>query len=278
MRPLPPLVACLVAAIACEPDEPTITVRFAPTFGATPFSCAAPIDGVGLGGSRVEIRDFRMYVSDVALVKADGSRVPLTLIEDGQWQRGAIALLDFEDNSGTCVTGSPDTNVEVRGTAPAGDYTGVAFTLGLPEEDNHLDAATAPAPLNAQGLWWSWSGGYKYMRIDMKPAGQAEYFFHLGATACDGTVAAGFTCQYGNRAEIVVDGFDPDTSEIVVDAAAIFAGVDVDRVPDGMTDTLPGCMAFPGDPECAPMLAPLGLTYLSDVPAPGQQVFSARPR
>lgn len=180
------------------------------------------------------------------------------------------------DNSGTCNTGSPATNFEVRGTAPAGDYTGIAFMVGLPEENNHLDAATAPAPFNAQGLWWSWSGGYKYMRIDMRPPTQEEYFFHLGATACDGSVADGFTCQYGNRAEIVLDEFDPDASEVVVDAGAIFAGVDVDKKPDMMTDTLPGCMAFPGDPECVPMLAAFGLTYLGDDPAAGQQVFSVR--
>lgn len=277
MRPSALLLVCL-AVVACDDHERSITVRFAPMFGDQAFSCAAPVEGVGTSKSTVEIRDFRMYVSKVELVAADGKRVPLALTEDHQWQRDGIALLDFEDNSGTCKTGSAATNFEVRGTAPDGEYTGLAFMVGLSEESNHLDAATAPAPLNAQGLWWSWSGGYKYMRIDMHPAGQEEYFFHLGATACDGTVAAGFVCEYGNRAEIVLDGFDPDGSEVVVDAGAIFAGVDVDKTPDPMVDTLPGCMAFPGDPECVPMLGSLGLTYLSDEPAAEQQVFSIRAR
>lgn len=277
MRSLALSLLCL-APVACDDGEATISVRFAPVFGAQAFGCDAAVDGVGLGGSRVEVRDFRMYVSNVELLTADGRRVPLALIDDDRWQRDGVALLDFEDDSGTCNTGSAATNVELRGTAPDGEYTGVAFTVGVPEASNHLDAATAPAPFNAQGMWWSWSGGYKYLRIDLHPQGQEEYFFHLGATACDGSVAAGFACQFGNRPEIVLDGFDPRTSEIVVDAAAIFAGVDVDRKPDGMTDTLPGCMAFPGDPECTPMLASLGLTYLGDAPAAAQQVFSARAR
>lgn len=278
MRPSVTLLACL-ALVACDDGgDRTITVRFAPMFGDQAFSCAAPVDGVGMSKSRVEVRDFRMYVSQVELVTADGTHIPLTLTDDERWQRDGIALLDFEDNSGTCKTGSAATNFEVRGTAPAGDYKGVAFMVGLSEENNHLDAATAPAPFNAQGMWWSWSGGYKYMKIDMRPAGQEEYFFHLGATGCDGSVAAGFTCQYGNRAEIVLDGFDPDGSEVVVNAGAIFADVDVDKKPDNMTDSLPGCMAFPGDPECVPILGSFGLTYLSDEPAAEQQVFSVRAR
>lgn len=270
-------LACLFVA-ACDDDARTVSIRFAPTFGGDPFTCAAPVRGLGTGASEARVRDFRMYVSGVMLVTPAGDRVPLALTDDGRWQRDGVALLDFEDDSGTCVTGSPATNREVRGTAPAGEYTGLVFTLGLPEDQNHLDAATAPAPLNAQGMWWSWSGGYKYLKIDLVPTTQPEYFFHLGATACDGSVADGFECQFGNRAEIALDGFDPDASEVVVDAAAIFADIDVDRAPDLETDMLPGCMAFPGDPECAPMLAPLGLTYLSDEPADAQRVFAVRPR
>lgn len=262
----------------CSSGEQAVTIRFAPTFGGTAFTCGRPVDGLGLGQSRVDVRDFRMYVSQVELLTADGERVPLALTDDGRWQRDGVALLDFEDDTGACNTGSPATNFELRGTAPAGTYTGLAFVIGIPEEHNHLDAATAPPPFNAQGMWWSWSGGYKYMKVELLPEGQEEYFFHLGATACSGSVADGFTCQFGNRPEIVLTDFDPDRDEVVIDAAAIFAGVDVDRPPNLMTDTLPGCMAFPNDPECVPMLASLGLTYLGDEPAGEQQVFSVRPR
>ncbi len=56
-----------------------------------------------------------------------------------------MALLDFEDGTGTCNTGSSAVNTSLRGKAKAyDDYTGVAFTVGVPERLNHLDAATAP--------------------------------------------------------------------------------------------------------------------------------------
>lgn len=276
-RPL--LVSALIlAACSGDADEREITIRFSPRVGDAPFACGQDYAGIGSGAATVTPLDFRMYVHDVALVRASGERVPVEVDDDGRWQHAGLVLLDFEDGSGACMTGSPDRNLEIRGRAPAGEYTGVEFTIGVPAADNHLDGATAPAPLNAQGMWWSWAGGYKYVRLDVRPQTQPEFFYHLGATACEGTVPDGFTCAFGNRAQIKLDGFDPDADAIAVDAAAILAGVDVERAPDGMTDNIPGCMAFPGDPECPPMMAPLGLQFESDAPAGAQTVFSVQPR
>lgn len=102
--------------------------------------------------------DFRLFVHDVELVRAGGEHVPFRLTEDGAWQRDGVALLDFEDGSGSCETGSADTNARLRGEAPQHeDYTGVAFTLGMPERRNHLDAATAQRRARA----WSPSRGIR---------------------------------------------------------------------------------------------------------------------
>lgn len=270
-----PLLAATLAS--CDSGDREVTLRFAPRFGDVAFACGQEFSGVGTGAATVTPLDFRMYVHDVALVRASGERVPVAVEDDESWQHDGLVLLDFEDGTGTCMTGSPRTNLEVRGRVPAhDDYTGVEFTVGVPDAMNHLDGATAPAPLNAQGLWWSWAGGYKYVRLDMRPRTQPEFYYHLGATACDGSVKDGFTCAFANLAKIRLDGFDPDADEIAVDAAKILADVDVERVPDGKTDTLPGCMAFPGDPECPAMMAPLGLKFEDDAPAGDQTVFSVR--
>ena len=125
-------------------------------------------------------------------------------------------------------------------------------------------------------MWWTWQGGYKYVRLDMRPATQPEFFYHLGATNCDGSVQDGFECAYANLPAVRIDGFDPERDTIVVDAAKILAGVDVEHVPDGVSDTLPGCMAFPGDPECPAMMAPLGLRFEYNASAGVQTVFSVR--
>jgi uncharacterized repeat protein (TIGR04052 family) len=268
----------LLPLLACDADR-EVALRFAPVFGDRPFACGEEFAGVGVGAATVTPRDFRLYVHDVALVRADGERVPVAVADDGAWQHDGLVLLDFEDGTGACRTGSPGTNLEVRGRVPDhDDYTALEFVLGVPEDRNHLDGATAPAPLNAQGLWWSWAGGYKYLRLDLQPATQPEFFYHLGATACDGDSAAGFTCAHRNLARVRLD-LDPDADEVVVDAAAAFAAVDVERAPDGVADRVPGCMAFPGDPECPAMMAPLGLRFEADEPAASPQtMFSARPR
>jgi len=280
IRLLPALLLGAATVLACDAGESerAITLRFAPQVGARAFACGQDFDGVGLGAATVTPLDFRMYVHDVALLRASGERVPVAVRDDGQWQRDGLVLLDFEDGTGACATGSPGTNFTVEGSVPAhDDYVGLEFVVGVPDESNHLDGATAPAPLNAQGLWWSWQGGYKYMRLDVRPATQPEFFYHLGATSCAGSVQDGFDCAFANLATIRLDDFDPAADEIVVDAAAILADVDVERVPDGTTDRLPGCMAFPGDPECPAMMAPLGLRFESDAAAGPQTVFSARP-
>ena len=274
------VLSCCAALVSCDSGggDRDVALRFAPLILGQPFACGQDFTGVGTGKSTVTPLDFRMYVHGVALVRADGTRVGLSVPDDGRWQRDGLVLLDFEDGTGACMTGSPDMNFEVRARAPAyDDYIGVEFIVGVPPVMNHLDAATAAAPLNAQGLWWSWAGGYKYLRLDVRPRTQPEFFYHLGATTCDGSVKGGYDCAYDNLATIFVDDFDIDRDELVIDAATILAGVDVDRVPDGKTDQLPGCMTFPNDPECPAMLAPLGLRYESHDTAP-QTLFTARAR
>lgn len=267
----------LLAACDTGGGDREVTLRFAPRVGDVPFACGQSFAGLGTTDATATPLDFRMYVHDVALVRASGERVAVAVTDDASWQHDGLVLLDFEDGSGTCMTGSPGMNFEVKGTVPdSGDYVGVEFTVGVPNEMNHLDGATAPAPLNAQGLWWSWAGGYKYVRLDFRPETQPEFFYHLGATSCSGDVAAGFECLFANLAKIRLDGFDVDADEIVVDAAKILGGVDVTRVPDKKTDSLPGCMAFSGDPECPAMMAPLGLGFESNEPAGAQSVFSVQ--
>ena len=69
--------------------------------------------------------------------------------QDGLWQYENVALLDFEDKTGGCRdVGTVETNAQVVGTVPEGDYTGLTFDLGVPFELNHIDASTAPSPLN----------------------------------------------------------------------------------------------------------------------------------
>lgn len=251
-------------------------MSFAATFGDDPFSCAKTFKGLGTTKSEAQPLDFRMYIHDVRLITSAGVEVPFELEQDGIWQRESLALLDFEDGTGTCKTGSPETRTKITGLAPAGDYSAIRFKLGLPDEMNHFDAATAPAPLNVPGLWWTWKGGYKYVRLDLKTTGNKAYYFHLGSTKCDGSVKNGFSCAYNNVPEIELTGFDPSASAVAFDVATLYEASNLDAQIDYKTDFVNGCMAFEGDPECPAVFERLGMKFQSQEPTGSRQsVFRA---
>lgn len=260
-------------------DPPgTMRIEFRATVGAESFSCRSTYTNIGTSRSTITPADFRLYVHDVQLVRRDNTRVSFELVDDGRFQGRGVALLDFEDGSGTCDTGSPEVRTHLLGRAPAGDYVGLVFKLGVPVERNHLNAPTAEAPLNIPGLWWSWSGGYKFARIDVRAARNPFFYFHLGATDCMGSVGAGFSCAYGNRGEITISAMDFARDAVRVDLAALLSNVDVDRAPDGMADRVAGCMAFAGDPECPAMFGALGMTFADQPRSSGPSMFGTMAR
>jgi uncharacterized repeat protein (TIGR04052 family) len=150
-------------------------------------------------------------------------------------------------------------------------YQGVRFKVGVPFELNHADATTAPSPLNLTALFWSWNGGYKFLRVDSVPAGAGTSFnLHLGSTECQDDGSGGVSsCGKPNRPLIELTGKDPLVTKIVVDYAAAVQGADL------MQNTgAPGCMSGVADPECGPIFQELGLDLQTGAPAAGQHFFS----
>ncbi|MEZ4381243.1 MAG: metallo-mystery pair system four-Cys motif protein [Nannocystaceae bacterium] len=250
-----------------------LTVTFAPVVGDAAFACGTAYDDLGTTAGSFQVNDFRLYIHDVQVIRGDGTRAPLTLA-DNDWQSQGVVLLDFENAEGECV-GSPETNLQVVGSvADAADVSGVEFTIGVPEDLNHLDSASAPAPLNIPGMYWSWMGGYKYMRVDMTGLGGEPFVFHLGATGCTGSTADGFTCANNYRITLPFEGFDPATQALAVDLAALVATTDLTTPNDAMVDPVDGCMSGMEDPECPALFTALGLEHNSATTNPsGQSVF-----
>ncbi len=248
-------------------------IRFRAAVNGAPFACGKTYEAVGSPPARYIASDFRFYVHDVRLVAEDGSEVPLVL-EETAFQHDGIALLDFEDAGPTCDTGSPEVNPTIAGTALEGSYRGVRFVLGVPEDRNHVDPALAPAPLNLTAMFWVWRGGYKFLRVDGKPADfpEAGYHVHLGSTGCPGetpTSPPTGPCANPNRLEVELDGLDPATGTVVADIGAVLAAADVTANTEG---TSPGCMAAPDDPDCGTILPRLGLAH-GATPAAAQVLF-----
>ncbi len=256
-------------------------IGFEAMVGDAAFACDQTYEGLGSSDARAEPLDFRLYVHDVRLLSGD-DEIPLELA-DSDWQHGGVALLDFEDASGTCQNGTAETNTMIMGAAPDGDYDGIAFTVGVPVPMNHDDPASAASPMNVTALHWNWNGGYKFMRLDMRvmlddpdtDAGPTTpYNFHLGSTVCTGDAPTGedVSCDNANRPEVTLPDFDPATDTIVLDYAALVAGEDL-QVDEGGK---PGCMSFPGDMDCPALFENLGLDYDTGEAVGDQAVFSVK--
>lgn len=273
-------------------ESQTVTLQFEGMVADEPFVCGQAYD-LGSPATTMTPLDFRFYVSQVALIDADGNEVPLILQQDGKWQHQDVALIDFEDKTGACTNGTVETRTEVIGSVPAGDYTGVKFTLGVPFNLNHVDSTLAPSPLNLTSMWWNWNFGYKFARIDLTPVMEtvqatpdsssaqekqhAEEFngfaIHLGSVGCqmDATQAP-VVCSLPNRSEVVFTNFDPAEDVIVADLAAL---VSQTNLAENQADTALGCMSLPTDGDCAGIMQNLGLPF-NDQPVREQIFFSVK--
>lgn len=225
-------------------DQP-IEITFAADLGGQPFSCVATYDGLGTGTATVQVLDYRMFVSGASVITLDGKTVPIALEQDGVWQVDDIALLDFENGSGSCTNGTADTNFTLRGTIPEGDYDGIQFTVGVPFDWNHSDPTVAPSPLNLTAMFWNWRAGYKFLKFETSPIASSAmkngpeqdahvdasgWFLHLGSTMCAAasrTEAPEATCTNPNTMRVTFDSFDADSNIVVIDPASVIAGVDL---------------------------------------------------
>jgi uncharacterized repeat protein (TIGR04052 family) len=267
------------------PTDQPITIDFRAVVGAEDFACGSTYS-LGTAPSSFQAADLRFYVHDVKLHMHDGTVAPLVLTNDGSFQRDGLALLDFEDGSSACAAfGDAPTHTTLTGRGPLGHVHGIQFTVGVPEDMNHLDATTAVAPLNRTTLFWSWTTGYKHMRIDgvvtnvpatPNPPGNFHNF-HLGSTGCaqlvPGDSTAGAVCNVSNRPVVYLPTLEPETQAVVIDLQELFSASNLDAVASGLGAA--GCMSGATDPECGPIFQQLGLPFGAS--AAGQQkVFSAR--
>lgn len=278
-----PMGLCLILA-ACGGSSSTdtseqngtstaMTIPFAGVFNSSndAISCDADLSGLGTAGTDASLLDFRFYIHDIALTTSQGRDLSLAL-EENDFQNSGVALLDFQDRADSCGGDSiKPTNTAVKGSVPLRDaerVTGLSFTVGVPEDLNHQNTATAASPLNVASMFWNWQGGYKFMRLDIAPQGgvrrtsdpafnSTAWNFHLGSTSCQGDPEVGETvvCDRPNRITIDFPRFDPDTQTVALDYSALIGSANV-AMDEGVA---PGCMSGATDPECPVIAGALAL-------------------
>jgi len=243
-----------------------VSIQFRPMVGAEPFACGRSYQGIGTSKETITPSDFAFYIYDAKLTTTDGKDVPVTLDQDGPFQNGTLALLDFTDGTGPCSNAGTLSHTAVTGTVPQGKYVGIRFTIGVPFERNHLDLTTQPSPLSLTRMFWAWNSGHKFVRFDAKTATGKTWLFHLGSTGCTPTTSPSTvptTCAQPNRVAVTLPRFDVNADVIVADAGALFA------LSGGADNQV--CMSSAKSAACAPNFAALGLPLNGS--SPGAQVF-----
>ena len=211
-----PLLA-LIAAVAtgCGTAQIPLEIAFEVRFDGQPIDCGSPVDGAAL-------TDLRLFVHDLSLRVGDDV-TEVELVDDGRWQDGRVALLDFEDGTGSCVNGSPVVNRTVRGTVQGGQPSAgqIEFSIGVPTELNHSDPLRAPAPRNYTPMHWHWSTGYKFLRAGIETPSDSAWM-HLGSGRCSRSADGSFTCAASNQPRVRISEFDVAADVVVIDLARLF--------------------------------------------------------
>ena len=256
---------------ASQPDDTLVEIHFRALAGGQDVTCTGMYAGLGSSASTLNVADLRLFVHDLRLIDDSGAETPIALEADDSFQSDSVALLDFEDGTGNCQdNGTRDMHEVIRGHVEPGNYTGLAFTVGLPDADNHADPTLAKAPLDVMSMHWSWNDGYRFLRLDaFTDAG--DFNVHLGSTQCTASDSGDVTCNQANRPEVRLSQFDPEQDEVVLDLAALLADSDLSLAP--------GCIAGATDDVCAPVMQHLGIDPGTGEADPTQQdAFRAEPR
>lgn len=252
----------LVSLSGCGPQQQTVELRFVATIDGEPAAC---------GDAPHAMSDLRFYVSGVHLAfdATDSSPKGITearMLALPPWQTKDVALIDLENGDGACRNGTVETNDTLVVTVPEGEYSGLAFWVGVPFDLNHLNPLTTEPPLSDSAMHWHWRSGYKFLRAGVASESGGGWI-HLGSTGCKGTVGNITNCNSPNRPYFFLEEFDFETDRIAIDLGALLDIKQILEVSD-RTD----CSSGPAELACGPPFGALGLGEDGDWRT--QRVFS----
>lgn len=209
------------------PRDP-ITITFLPDVFDEELGCGLDIDLIDTApGDNASLTNLRFYVSDVDVLAVDGSPLPVHLVADGVWQSEEVALLDFEDGTGDCVGGTPETRKVVMGEVSPGEYNGIEFTVGVPFALNH---ALGDAPLGDPALFHSAQRGHHFFDFGLLIDGETSWSTRILSMDCasgGSDAAPAEDCERPNVARIRVENLNPGEDPIRMKLGQLLAAVDL---------------------------------------------------
>lgn len=192
-------VAVLALAGCGEPTPAEVSMEVTPVVGQVPLAADTSVRYI-VGGREITFKSAQVYLSEIRLLRADGSEEPfgadpveVTALRAGTSDAenkahhevirisDRILLLQLQKGPQTALLGQ----------APAGQYSGLRFVLGIRGQANHVAITEVPehhplARLEDGSNFWAWHNGYIFTRIegrldlDGDRVLEDDWYFHLG--------------------------------------------------------------------------------------------------
>lgn len=158
-------------------------------------------------GDTLTLTMYKYYVSNVKLKKDGG----------GEWvEPESYRIADAKDNALVTL------NI---GDVPAGNYTGMKFTIGVDAERNTSGAQDgALSPVN--GMFWDWNTGYIFIKVEGESPHQTgnsqSFAYHIGGFEGDNNAIRTVDFDFGSSMTITNNG--TSNVNMYVNAARIWHG------------------------------------------------------
>lgn len=125
--------------------------------------------------------NLRFYVSQVSLRRDDGTSVSADLVTAaGGPEKYGVHLVNAEDGD----------SLRLRVLAPAGNYSGIDFMLGLTDPCNAGPTSRQPPLSESSQMTWPHAFGYLFLRFESRMSPRTTPDTDAGVSAVDGGMRA----------------------------------------------------------------------------------------
>ena len=173
------LIAISLAFVACNSDDDAsvannVKLEFKNTFSDTEI-VLSETENTSDAGQVHRFSELKYVVSNIRLVKADGTEVPYN-------------VNDLDKGATVVNQANPATLNYVLSNIPTGEYKQIKFGLGVRSDLNTLDQTRFPnfyalAGANDTEMMWEWGTGYRFTKIEgFYDTDNKEMSIHTGST------------------------------------------------------------------------------------------------
>lgn len=221
------LVSSLITFASCTKDSTTpdysstdkgsITIEFDNVAGSEDLVLNTGVYTNAVGET-YSIAKFNYYISNIILIKEDGSEYTVP-----------------KDDSYFFIKEEDETTHEAElSDIPAGDYTGVKFTVGIDSLKCTAPVEERTGVLDPAGegadMYWSWNSGYIFLKMEGTSSASmmGDFMYHIGgfggysSPTINNIKTISLTAPAGSKATVRKD-ITPDM-HLFVDAKKVLDG------------------------------------------------------